>query len=46
MKIATKVGLVLATVGMAIGLLGAPAEARDSSWDSRQSARDSSWDIP
>lgn len=32
MKIASKVGLVLATVGVTIGLLGAPAQA-DSSWD-------------
>jgi len=33
MRIASKVGIVLATVGMTIGLLGSPAEAaKDSSW--------------
>jgi hypothetical protein len=33
MRIATKVGIVLATVGMTIGLLGTPAEAvKDSGW--------------
>ncbi len=32
MKIATKIGMVVATVAMSIGLLGAPADARDSSW--------------
>ena len=35
MRIATKVGVVLAAVGMTIGLLGSPAEAKDSSWDSK-----------
>jgi hypothetical protein len=35
MKIASKVGIVLAAVGMTIGLMGAPAQARDSSWDSK-----------
>ena len=33
MKIVTKVGIVVATVAMSIGLLGSPAEAlRDTSW--------------
>jgi hypothetical protein len=32
MRIATKVGIVLATVGMTIGLLGTPAEAKDTGW--------------
>ncbi len=33
MKIASKVGIVVATVAMSIGLLGSPAEAnRDTSW--------------
>ncbi len=33
MRIASKVGIVLATVGMTIGLLGSPAEAvKDSGW--------------
>jgi hypothetical protein len=33
MRIATKVGIVLATVGMTIGLLGSPAEAnKDTGW--------------
>jgi hypothetical protein len=33
MRIVTKVGIVLATVGMTIGLLGTPAEAvKDSGW--------------
>jgi hypothetical protein len=33
MRIASKVGIVLATVGMTIGLLGTPAQAaKDSSW--------------
>ena len=35
MKIATKVGIVLAAVGMTIGLIGAPAQAKDSSWDNK-----------
>lgn len=38
MKIATKTGLVLAAIGMTIGLAGAPAQA-DSSWDCVVSAR-------
>ena len=34
MRIASKVGIVLAAVGMTIGLLGTPAQAaHDSSWD-------------
>jgi hypothetical protein len=33
MKIATKVGIVIATVTMSVGLLGSPASAnRDTSW--------------
>jgi len=33
MRIASKVGIVLATVGMTIGLLGGPANAvKDSGW--------------
>lgn len=32
MKIATKVGITLATVAMSIGLLGSPAQALDTSW--------------
>ncbi len=33
MRIASKVGIVLATVGMTIGLMGGPAEAKtDSGW--------------
>jgi len=32
MRIASKVGIVLATVGMTIGLLGSPAEAKDTGW--------------
>jgi hypothetical protein len=33
MRIASKVGIVLATVGMTIGLLGTPAEAaKDTGW--------------
>jgi hypothetical protein len=33
MRIASKVGIVLATVAMSIGLLGGPAEAgKDSGW--------------
>jgi hypothetical protein len=33
MRIASKLAIVLATVGMTVGLLGGPAEAaRDSSW--------------
>ena len=33
MRIASKVGIVLATVAMSIGLLGSPAEAaKDSNW--------------
>jgi len=35
MRIASKVGIVLAAVGMTIGLLGTPAQAKDSSWDSK-----------
>lgn len=46
MKIATKIATAVATAGLALGLLGAPAEARDSSWDSAPVALhcDSSWD--
>jgi hypothetical protein len=33
MRIASKVGIVLATVGMTIGMLGTPAEAaKDTGW--------------
>ena len=33
MRIASKVGIVLATVGITIGMLGTPAEAaKDSGW--------------
>jgi hypothetical protein len=33
MRIASKVGIVLATVGMTIGLLGTPAQAvKDTGW--------------
>jgi hypothetical protein len=33
MRIASKVGIVLATVAMSVGVLGSPAEAaKDSSW--------------
>ncbi len=35
MRIASKVGIVLAAVGMTIGLLGTPAQAKDSSWDNK-----------
>ena len=35
MKIVSKVGIVLAAVGLTVGLIGAPAQARDSSWDSK-----------
>ena len=35
MRIASKVAIVLATVGITIGMLGTPAEAKDSSWDSK-----------
>ncbi len=40
MRIASKVGIVLATVGMTIGLLGSPAEAvKDSGWPKSGRAR-------
>ena len=32
MKIIAKVGIVTATVMMSIGLLGSPAQAKDTSW--------------
>ena len=32
MKIVTKVGILAATVMMSVGLLGSPAEAKDTSW--------------
>ena len=33
MRIASKVGIVLATVGMTVGLLGSPADAaKDTGW--------------
>jgi hypothetical protein len=32
MKIIAKVGIVTATVAMSIGLLGSPAQAKDTSW--------------
>jgi hypothetical protein len=38
MKIVSKVGIVLATVGLTVGLVGAPAQAKDSSWDSKTGA--------
>ena len=40
MRIASKVGIVLATVAMSIGLLGGPAEAaKDSSWPMQRRSR-------
>jgi hypothetical protein len=35
MRIASKVGIVLATVAMTVGLIGSPAQAKDSSWDNK-----------
>ena len=32
MKIVQKFAIVVATAAMGVGLLGSPAEARDSSW--------------
>jgi hypothetical protein len=37
MRIASKVGILLATVGMTIGLLGSPAQAIDSGWPAKPS---------
>jgi hypothetical protein len=39
MRLASKIGIVLATVAMTIGLVGGPAEAKDSNWPVKASSK-------